>query len=833
MKFIGKYELVSLLGRGGMGRVYQVKDGEGKEYALKLLLPEGESTMEQQEQARRLRDEAKAAGNLHHSSIVKVFDSGDDGEYGPYIVYQLLTGKTFRDELDERGALPLDELLERVGRPILGALGAMHEAGIVHRDMKPENLFRGNDGNYLLGDFGLARFEGREAKTKTGLIVGTPDYIAPEQLLAPDEPATARGDLYCFGLVLVEAMIGKKWSIRERLVRAPSLRGVDSRWREVLSGVLSPEPDCRPSSAGVFLSLLEKREGAGGEPVRGESAQGERAVFLVRRRVFWGIGLLVLLTLVAFWVMGFGNHGRAGKEGKLVAFEELLVDASTVRKQWPFLKEGLTQSFVDKVETFRQELKNLPLSAAKRDEYWKEVAQALGSSTSLRALFEAARLGQSARWLKAHLAWREEVVASQSDVVGPVFQTERMFFVKSKGLVKVASADDIHEAYIFYLKLRPAIANCHQGRSWLNELFDAMSVVMSSCESLIAKDVFSAAYDICKSNKTNEEKIRALTALNRGWIQRAKDTEREIVQLQKAVFGFSSSGFAGRRKLYRDYYLQAGRSYWAMLALLYVDEKAFSNNTYFILARTLANFYPIRVRAVEEKVVKEELWGPFLSRVKMRETYIVLIENLAKRVRWSGGCDNFDSNEFYSITLITALFEKLRVFDEDILERTADEIVSSFPESSVYRKYALGEKAYIRGRYEQVVVASEDVVKIALASYEKLGKRFRGWLLLHRTYTMRWYAMSKLGERYGDKLTDETRNVIFLLRERLQKGYTSQCQLYGAAVLIIAADLKKSALTSEFAEDIKRCTDGSIGDPFSKDIIRAYRGEDVDISSIR
>ena len=201
-KTLGTYVIREELGRGGMGVVYAAEDERlGRPVALKALTPEFTRDPIRRE---RLRLEARAAAKLSHPAIATVFALEEiDGEL--YIVSELVRGRTLREELDD-GPIPVERLLPTL-IDIASALVAAHAHGVIHRDLKPENIVRSSDGQVKVLDFGLARIDPSRASnlrrlTETGMTLGTPGYMAPEQLTARD--VDARADIFAFGVLAWE-----------------------------------------------------------------------------------------------------------------------------------------------------------------------------------------------------------------------------------------------------------------------------------------------------------------------------------------------------------------------------------------------------------------------------------------------------------------------------------------------------------------------------------------------------------------------------------------------------------------------------------------------------
>lgn len=200
MRRVGGYELLKQLGEGGTGSVFQArKKGDERLVALKILSPE---LAREEEYIKRFRNEAKAAASISHPSVVQVLSAGFDEEIQvPYIVYELVDGVTLTSLVEQRGPLPEREALA-VTRAIGGALGELQAKGLVHRDVKPDNILISRSGVPKLADLGLAKQERDwDTITATGIVMGTPDYMAPEQAMGKKDLDLAT-DLYAVGLTL-------------------------------------------------------------------------------------------------------------------------------------------------------------------------------------------------------------------------------------------------------------------------------------------------------------------------------------------------------------------------------------------------------------------------------------------------------------------------------------------------------------------------------------------------------------------------------------------------------------------------------------------------------
>jgi Tol biopolymer transport system component len=254
---VGPYEILAHIGAGGMGDVWRARDQRiGRDVAIKVL---PDSYAPGDERVRRFEQEARAAGALNHPGLVTIFDVGTtDG--APYIVMELLEGETLRDAIGEAPPkpLPLRRAIDYAIQ-IASALAVAHEKGIIHRDLKPENVFITSDGRVKILDFGLAKLaeDAREADgrhrtgrhlTSTGMVVGTPGYMSPEQVRA--QPLDYRTDIFSLGSVLYEMLGGHRAFDRDTAV-------------ETMNAVLKDEPEpietpLPPSIEAIVHHCMEK-----------------------------------------------------------------------------------------------------------------------------------------------------------------------------------------------------------------------------------------------------------------------------------------------------------------------------------------------------------------------------------------------------------------------------------------------------------------------------------------------------------------------------------------------------------------------------------------------
>lgn len=244
----GRYRLIARLGVGATSQVFSAEDLVlGRRVALKRLRPCGDPTA-----AARLRDEARIASEMHHPNIAEVYDCGEDlvdGEPRPYVVMELVEGRPLREVLRD-GCLPPARVAAILAQ-IADALAHAHSAGVVHRDIKPGNIVLTPSGDAVLLDFGIARRADMDPLTQTGTIVGTVDYLSPEQ--AAGQSATPRSDLYALGLVAYESLTG---------VRALTGTTIPETLAARTSGEVEPLPREVPPALKALVEWMVRRDPA-------------------------------------------------------------------------------------------------------------------------------------------------------------------------------------------------------------------------------------------------------------------------------------------------------------------------------------------------------------------------------------------------------------------------------------------------------------------------------------------------------------------------------------------------------------------------------------------
>ena len=267
----GDCRVERLLGKGGVGAVYLASAPGGEQYAMKVLRPDIANS--DPDYKKRFVHEAEVMMTLRHKNLVTVYDAGEDPEMGMcYIVMEYMPGGSVKDRLCEHGAMPVPEAIS-IAAQIADALGMAHFHGVIHRDVKPDNILFSADGVPKLSDLGVAKLlrggGGDGTETMQGVIIGTPAYMAPEQILDSSH-IDERADIYSLGVALYEMLTGKRpndgstvMGMLAKAVKGDPLPDVRTMRPEVsasvayvLSLMCAPKPENRPVTSRAVADLL-------------------------------------------------------------------------------------------------------------------------------------------------------------------------------------------------------------------------------------------------------------------------------------------------------------------------------------------------------------------------------------------------------------------------------------------------------------------------------------------------------------------------------------------------------------------------------------------------
>jgi serine/threonine protein kinase len=271
-KRLGNHRIVSRIGKGGMGEVYLAENPKiDRRAAIKVLHARAEADPDT---VKQFFDEARAANRVHHQGIVDIYDYGHDPEVGPYLVMEYLEGRSLGQRIRRDGALPVEDAVSILG-DVASVLEAVHRHGLVHRDLKPDNVFLASDGRVKVLDFGVAMLATRMRDDETGLfyVMGTPQYMSPEQCSVSAD-IDHRTDVYALGVIAYEMLTGlvpfdnrdhRKVLLMHQSEPPPPLTALDYRAPEELEPVvlraLAKEPSERYSSVWEFAVALADAAG--------------------------------------------------------------------------------------------------------------------------------------------------------------------------------------------------------------------------------------------------------------------------------------------------------------------------------------------------------------------------------------------------------------------------------------------------------------------------------------------------------------------------------------------------------------------------------------------
>ena len=269
-KTLGRYQIEGVLGKGAMGLVYDGRDpGLNRRVAIKTILVKQLDEEMAQMYSKRFEREVRAVARLNHRNIVQVYDFGSEGDMA-YIVMEYINGKELKDRFDAGERFDVATAF-RLMAELLGALDFAHEAGIIHRDVKPANIMVDVEGHAKLTDFGVARVVDPDAQpgeaTQTGAMVGTPAYMSPEQIQG--QAIDHRTDIFSAGIIFYQFLTGQKpfegtqWALAKKIVqddpvKPSSIVQVPPEIDRVVARALAKEPDHRYQTAGSFAAALKR-----------------------------------------------------------------------------------------------------------------------------------------------------------------------------------------------------------------------------------------------------------------------------------------------------------------------------------------------------------------------------------------------------------------------------------------------------------------------------------------------------------------------------------------------------------------------------------------------
>jgi len=470
--FAERYEIIEGLGTGGMGKVYRVKDKKlDEEMALKILKPEIAADKGMIE---RFKNELKLSRKIAHRSVCKMYDLNEE-EGTHFITMEYVTGEDLKSYIRKKGKISEEDAIS-IAKQICEGLSEAHELGVVHRDLKPQNIMIDEKGRTKIMDFGIARSVEAPGMTQTGIMIGTPDYISPEQ--AEGEEADQRSDIYALGVILYEMVTGSvpfkgdtalSVALKHKSKIPPDPKKLNPEVSEDLSRLIlicmEKDRERRYQKAEELLADLRNREE--GFPL-GTKIRPRRETFvaaLIRKKLFTP-ALVVALAIIGVIIWQLLPQKEAISPGKPSVAVLPFIDLSPQKDQ-EYLCEGMADSIINALS----KIKDIRVPAITSSSFFKgkerdlkEIGKRLNVKTVLQGKLQRAdnRLritsqliniaDESIIWSEQYNRELDDVFAIQDEISLAVVDKLKIKLLGEEKARVVKRYTEDPEAYNLYLK---------------------------------------------------------------------------------------------------------------------------------------------------------------------------------------------------------------------------------------------------------------------------------------------------------------------------------------------------------------------------------------------